>query len=257
MQVSTSSNVSIEWTPETKALIIQLTSLDEAQRIEKENIFQGLYALWKRYGLGTVALSKNEFVSNKGFIKESILRSLDFEKIKEIDITQKIFDTIRLGNDFSTPQGVIIPSTPEDIDYWNERRINHQRLINRKYNALFDQFNRFLMYRNDDKPQPIEYVPQLKITAERENPPRVAKDKLLPGNFKGMTTSESVGSKRKGKTGNTDEVKLSHNSCLILLTLFYALLSLKDFGDYKVDDVEPPQKQNDSQVVIKIIFIKL
>jgi len=177
--------------------------------------------LWKKYGLGTVTQSKNEFITNKGFIKEAILRSLDLEKIREIDNTQRIYDTLRSGNDFTTPGGVIIPSNTEDINYWTERRSNHQRLIQRKYNALFDQFSKFLMFRNDDKPQLIEYVPQLKITAERENPPRVAKDKLLPGNFKGMTTSESVGSKRKGKTGNT-EVN-------IVIAYFYAIKILLCF----------------------------
>jgi len=117
MQVSTTSNVNIEWTPETKALIIQLASLDEAQRIEKENIFQGLYDLWKKYGLGTFTQSKNQFVTNKGFIKEAILRSLDLEKLREIDITQRIYDTLRLGNNFSNADEDIIPSTPEDINY--------------------------------------------------------------------------------------------------------------------------------------------
>jgi len=57
------------------------------------------------------------------------------------------------------------------------------------------------VYGNDDKPQPIEYVHKLKITAERKNPPRVAKDKLLPGNFKGLKTRESVGVRVKGKRG--------------------------------------------------------
>jgi len=41
----------------------------------------------------------------------------------------------------------------------------------------------------------------------------------------------------------------------MLLSLFYALLILKDLGGYEVDDVEPPQKKNDSHVEIKIIFI--
>jgi len=95
--------------------------------------------------------------------------------------------------------GDIIPNTIDDVNYWTEKRRSHQRLLNRRYNALITEFEDYIKYKND-----LVYEAQRKPTATREIPPRAAKVKVLVGDFKGMTSRNSVGSKRKGKKGSSD-----------------------------------------------------
>ena len=72
-----------------------------------------------------------------------------------------------------------------------------------KFKVLTKIFEKYITYRNV---KPLDYVARPKIAPSRENPGRLAKDKILPGDFKGMTTNDSAGSKRKGKTGNLYQV---------------------------------------------------
>ena len=114
---------------------------------------------------------------------------------------------------YTTTDGQIIPCEPVDIDYWDDKRQTHHRLLNRRFNALVEEFVEYIKFKNEDKPQNLVYAPQRRITAPRGNPSRVAKVKVLQGGFKGMTSSNSDGNggsnkRKKGKTGNPDEVNL-------------------------------------------------
>jgi hypothetical protein len=200
------SNISdgndMELTENAKMLIIRLVALDEVQRAEKNSIYNELYELWKGSGLVT----KNQFVLNKGFIKKTIIMSMKLGKRKQIDTVQLIYEALTSGRNYTTSDGTLIPCTPEDILYWTQQRRNHHRTLNRRFNDLFEEFEKYITYRNEEDVKPLDYVARPKIAPSRENPSRLAKDKILPGNFTGMTTNDSSGSKRKGKTGNLDQV---------------------------------------------------
>jgi len=55
MQVSSTSNASMEWSADAKYLIVKLISLD------KEVLFEELYGLWKSNRLGTLSVFKDQF----------------------------------------------------------------------------------------------------------------------------------------------------------------------------------------------------
>ena len=59
MQVSSTNAASIEWSENAKILITKLVELDEQQRNDKNVIYEVLYELWKRDGLGTITLLKD------------------------------------------------------------------------------------------------------------------------------------------------------------------------------------------------------
>jgi len=164
-----------------------------------------LYDWWKTGGLRTISQSKEQFGINKDFIKTAIVMSLKLNKRKPMDTLQLIYETLKSGNDY-TADGTTIPCTPEDIEFWSEKRKQHQRFLNSRYNKIFEEFQHYLTFRNEENIKPLDYVAQQKITPSRDNPSRLAKDKILPGNFTGMTTNDYAGSKRKGKTGNLDQV---------------------------------------------------
>ena len=178
--------------------------------------------LWKTGGLGTISHLKEQFGINTDFIKTSILMSLKLDKRKQIDTVQFIYETLKSGNDYKA-DGTTIPCTPEDIEFWSEKRKQHQRFLNSRYNKLFKEFQNYLTFRNEENIKALDYVARQKITPSRDNPSRLAKDKILPGDFKGMTTNDSAGSKRKGKTENLYQVNrviavfyvIKYNSCFI------------------------------------------
>jgi hypothetical protein len=208
MEVSntTSNPTGIQFSEDAKVLIIRLVALNAAQRADKNTIFNELYELWKKGGLGTISFFKEQFEINRNFIKTAIVMSMKLEKRRQIDTTQFIYDTLKSGINYTTSDGVVIPCTPEDLDHWTEKRRCHHRVLNRRFNELFKEFENYLTFRNEDILKPLDYLPRPKIISERENPGRLAKDKVLTGSFKGMTTNDSLGSKRKGKTGNSDQV---------------------------------------------------
>jgi len=208
MEVSSTSNSNIEWSENAKHLIMQLVSIDERNRIDKAEVFEGLYLLWKNNNLVTITVIKDNFIANKNFIKKMILYSLKLPKRAQIDKAQRIYDTLTLGKDFKTPEGIIIPYTPEDLNYWNKKRKIHQRLLNRRFNSLYNEFEEYLTYRNEENIEEELYEAQNKIVATRENPPRASKSKFVGGDYKGMTSSNTSGSKRTGKKGKTDEVNV-------------------------------------------------
>ena len=112
-----------------KILILRLIDIDDAQRIDKKNVFYEMNDLWKTGGLGTISHLKEQFGINKDFIKTSILMSLKLDKRKQIDTVQFIYETLKLGNDYKA-DGTTIPCTPEDIEFWSENRKQHQRFLN-------------------------------------------------------------------------------------------------------------------------------
>jgi len=59
MQVSSTSNASMEWSTDAKYLIVKLISLDAHQRNDKEVLFEELYGLWKSNGLATISVLKD------------------------------------------------------------------------------------------------------------------------------------------------------------------------------------------------------
>jgi len=206
MQVSSTSAASIEWSENAKILITKLVALDEQQRNDKNVIYEELYELWKRDGLGTTTLLKDSFEKNKSFIKERILMSLNPPKRIEIDNAKLILQTLKSGKEFITSEGAVIPDTTEDIEYWISKTKVHHRLINRRYNNLLNEFAEYLTYRKEEKPEVLFFSAQKKIMATRENPSRVAKVKVLEGDYKGMTSNKPVGRRRIVKRVISDEV---------------------------------------------------
>jgi len=137
MEVSSTSNSNIEWSENAKHLIMQLVSIDERNRIDKAEVFEGLYLLWKNNNLVTITVIKDNFIANKNFIKKMILYSLKLTKRAQIDKAQRIYDTLTLGKNFKTPEGIIMFYTSEDLNCWNKKRKIHQRLLNRRFNSLY------------------------------------------------------------------------------------------------------------------------
>jgi len=257
MEVSaTSNNEGIQWSEDAKKFLVRLVASDAAQRADKVEIFDGLYGLMRRNGLVTIALVEDNFATkgNKNFIKELIVNSMPTIKRSEIQVTQSIYETLKEGQNYTTTDGQIIPCEPLDVGYWHDKRQTHHRLLNRRFNTLVKEFVEYIKFKNEDKPQNLVYAPQRRITASRGNPSRVAKVKVLQGGFKGMTSSNSDGNgginkRKKGKTGNSDEVNLFMIIFLMILNTIKAYFHL--FKDI-IDD-EPPQKVNNSQVAILII----
>jgi len=208
MEVSSTSDSSIEWSENAKHLIMQLVSIDERNRIDKAEVFEGLYLLWKNNNLATITVIKDNFILNKPFIKEMILCTLKLPKRAQIDNARRIHDTLILGKDFRTSEGNIIPCTSEDLHYWKLKRRTHERLLNRRFLSLFNEFEEYLMYRNEENIVEEVYEAQNKIVAIRENPARAAKSKFVVGDYKGMTSSDTVGKKRTGKKKKSDEVNI-------------------------------------------------
>jgi len=199
MEVSSTSGTSIVWSDDAKLLFIKLVAIDERNRSDKAEIFEGLYMLWKTNNIGKITVLKDNFIQNKDFIKDIILSTLEIPKRKQIDTTRRIYDTLRLGIAFTTPEGNIIPNTSEDLKYWTGKRNNHQRLLNRRFLSLLNEFEEYLIYRNEQNIDKEIYEAQIKVVATRENPARVAKSKFLVGDYKGMTSSDTIGKKRRGK----------------------------------------------------------
>jgi len=108
MEVSSTSGSSIVWSDDAKLLFIKLVAIDERNRSDKAEVFEGLYMLWKSNNIGTITVLKDNFITNKNFIKDIILSTLKLPKRKQIDTTQRIYDTLRLGIAFTTPEGNII-----------------------------------------------------------------------------------------------------------------------------------------------------
>jgi hypothetical protein len=214
MEVSATSNIGdIQWSEDARNFLVRLVASDAAQRADKVEIFDGLYGLMRRNGLVTITLVKDNFATkgNKNFIKELIINSMPTLKRSEIQITRSILESLKKGIAYTTKDGQIIPCEPEDIDYWDDKRLTHQRLLNRRFNTLVEEFIEYIKFKNEDKPQNLVYAPQRRITAPRGNPSRLAKVKALQGGFKGMTSSNFDGNggsnkRKKGKTGNPDEV---------------------------------------------------
>jgi len=100
-----------------------------------------------------------------------------------------------LGKDFKTTERNIIPCTSKDLHYWKLKRTNHQRLLNRIFISLFNEFEEYLMYRNEENIEEEVYEAQNKVVAIRENPARAAKSKFVGGDYKGLASSNTVGLK--------------------------------------------------------------
>ena len=108
MEVSTASNVpKIILSNEAKDLIDELVQIDGLQRFNKEVIFEKLYSIWKRDGLGAVTEVKNGFENNKVFIMKAITLSCNPEVQRDIEMVQKIYSTVMKGNAYTTPEGNI------------------------------------------------------------------------------------------------------------------------------------------------------
>jgi len=168
MQVSSTSAASIEWSENAKILITKLVALDEQQRNDKNVIYEELYELWKRDGLGTMTLLKDSFEKNKSFIKERILMSLNLPKRIEIDNAKLILQTLKSGKEFITSEGAVIPDTTEDIDYWISKTKVHHRLINKRYNNLSNEFAEYLTYRKVEKPEVLFFQPRKKLRLQEK-----------------------------------------------------------------------------------------
>jgi len=209
MEVSSTSGSSIVWSDDAKLLFVRLVAIDERNRSDKAEVFEGLYSLWKSNNIGTITVLTDSFIENKNFIKDMILSTLKIPKRKQIDTAQRIYDTLKLGLAFTTPEGNIIPNSVEDLTYWTKKRKNHQRLLNRRFNNLFNEFEEYLMYRYEENIEDVVYEAQNKVVAIRENPARAAKSKFVAGDYKGMTSSDTIGKKRTEKKSKTDEVNIS------------------------------------------------
>jgi len=113
MEVSSTSGSSIVWSDDAKLLFVRLVAIDESNRSDKAEVFEGLYSLWKSNNNGKITVLIDSFIENKNFIKDMILSTLKIPKIKQKDTTQRIYDTLNLGIAFTTPEGNI---DVEDLD---------------------------------------------------------------------------------------------------------------------------------------------
>jgi len=57
------------WSESANELIKQLVAIDERNRSDKAEVFEGLYLLWENNNLGTITVCKDNFILNKPFIK--------------------------------------------------------------------------------------------------------------------------------------------------------------------------------------------
>ena len=119
MELSTSSNVpGIVFNDQARNLIEELTQLDALQTANKELIFERLYTLWTSDGVGQITVLRTRFDEQQNFIKESIVRSFDQDEQRHREKVKLILETLKSGNDFVTPEGNIIVSTPHEIEEW-------------------------------------------------------------------------------------------------------------------------------------------
>ena len=141
LEVSTTSKVpKIVLSNEAIDLIEELVQIDGVQRFEKEVIFEKLYVMWKCDGLGTITAVKSGFDTNKEFIMKTITRSCKPEVQRDMEMVQKIHGSLLKGEDFTTPEGNIIPSTSDEIDRWHQQRKKYTQMLNRRYNKLCEEF---------------------------------------------------------------------------------------------------------------------
>jgi len=108
----------------------------------------------------------------------------ELPKRAQIDKAQRKYDILILGEDFRTPERNITPCTLEDSKYWKSKRKTHQRLLNRRFNSKYNDFEEYLMFRNEVNIEEEVYEAQNKYVAIRENPARVAKRNLLEKTIK-------------------------------------------------------------------------
>jgi len=88
-------------------------------------------------------------------------------KRTEIEMTRSIYESLKSGEAFTTTDGQIIPCTSDDIDFWTDKGNLHQRILNRRFNTLLEEFVKYIQFKNEDNPQNLVYAPQRRITAPR------------------------------------------------------------------------------------------
>jgi hypothetical protein len=205
MELSTSSNVhGILLTYQAKDLIDELTRLDEIQKVNKEQIFERLYALWTSNSNGQMTVLKNRFDQHQNFIKESIVRSFDQHEQRHMEMVRLIYDTLKSGLDFKTVEGVTIVSSPEETEKWKEQNKTSQRKINRRYTKLYDEFVLFL----DEKRTVTTkvYYPLTKKPT-KTNPQRDAKGNVDYSKMGGSggDNKKKKGNRNKNKDNSSDD----------------------------------------------------
>jgi len=217
MEVSTTSKVpKIVLSNEAIDLIEELVQIDGVQRFEKEVIFEKLYVMWKCDGLGTITAVKSGFDTNKEFIMKTITRSCKPEVQRDMEMVQKIHGSLLKGEDFTTPEGNIIPSTSDEIDRWHQQRKKYTQMLNRRYNKLCEEFEEYLKFRSGHVTNKRVYTALVKIPT-KQNPGRDAKAKALLEGFKGMSSSNPDGKKRK--TGKKEDSNDPDESSMVIIVL--------------------------------------
>jgi len=68
--VGFTNNLSIEESEDTKYYIKQFVSIDERNRIDKEELFKELYLLWENNNFVKITVIKDNFNTSKDFIKK-------------------------------------------------------------------------------------------------------------------------------------------------------------------------------------------
>ena len=90
-------------------------------------------------------------------------------------------------------------------------------MLNRRYNKLYMEFEEYLKFRSGNVTNPIVYAPLPKIIPTKQNPGRDAKAKALLEGFKGMSSSNPDGKKRK--TGKKEDSNDPDESSMVIIVL--------------------------------------
>ena len=119
-----------------------------------------------------------------------------------------ILETLKMGQNFITPEGNIIFSTQLEIEEWNRMNKINLRKISRRYNKLFEEFVQYIIDRKEpNNSNETKVYKALTKNPTRTNPERDAKGNVdygKMGNGSG-DNKKKKGSRNKNKDNSSDE----------------------------------------------------
>lgn len=210
------SNSNLAWSQQAVELIEQLVDLDRAQTTDKEIIFDRFYEIWENDGLiVTVDAAKSKFNSQKTFIKECIFNTLPSKLQVKMNTEELIYNNLQAGMPYTTPENKIIPVTQAEINRFRNKVYANRAVIHRRFTKLYNEFEDYIHKKRNNRSNNTFVIEPLPLdeTETRESLPRDAKSKLTDGFFKGSSTSNSEGNKKRCRPRNS-EVKQSYTMLL-------------------------------------------